>query len=318
VAYKAKSKTYQPTDTYQVITDQIVKLLETGVRPWSRSWGGSEVALRPLRVTGQPYRGINVLVLWMTAQANGYTNSTWMTFNQAKELGANVRKGEHGAQIIYYTTRVVNEGTEDEQKYPMLRTFTVFNCDQIENLPEKFLVKAEPIIAVAKNERIPHVEAFFNALPIEVKHGGVKAFHNPQTRRIQMPNFEDFFTPEAYYTTRYHESIHWTRHKDALDRNFGQARYGDDGYAMEELVAELGAAYGSADLGLINHPREYHANYIASWLKVLKNDKRAIFTAASHAEKAVKHLHEIVNPASAVVAEVGEIEIAEVEERIAA
>jgi antirestriction protein ArdC len=317
MAFQGKSKYSKPTtDIHAIITDQIVKLLENDVRPWSRSWGGKDITTRPLRITGEPYRGINVLVLWMAAQANGYTSPYWISFNRAKELGGFVRKGEHSTLITKPKPYkfVVNEGTPDEEEKTgkNFSAFPVFNCDQIDGLPEKFRAKVEPVIAAVKNERIPHAEAFFAALPIVVNHGGVKAFHNPQTRRVQMPNFEAFFAPEAYYVTRYHESIHWTRHSDSLDRNFGQSRWGDDGYAMEELVAELGAAYGAADLGLVNHPREDHASYIASWLKVLKADKKAIFTAAAHAERAVKYLNDIVNPASVTTT------TEEIEERIAA
>jgi antirestriction protein ArdC len=322
MAFKSKYRS-QPTartDVYQTITDQIVKLLETGVRPWSRSWGGSDITVRPLRVTGEPYRGINVLVLWMTAQANGYSSPTWMTFNQTKEFGANVRKGEKGTQVVLYKTQVVNAGTDDEKKFGVLRTFTVFNCDQIDNLPAKFLVKAEPVVAVAKNERIPHVDAFFDAIPVKLSHGGAKAFYVPSQDRVQLPNFEDFFTPEAYYCTKGHEYTHWTRHETRLDRSFEQKRWGDEGYAMEELVAELAAAYLAADLGLENQPREDHASYIAHWLKVLKNDSHAIFTAASYAEKAVKYLTDLTNPVTATVVAEDDVESEDgfIDEKLAA
>jgi antirestriction protein ArdC len=305
VAKAIKAHPSKPSrDVHQEVTDQIIRMLEQGVRPWSRSWGGddNEIAmLRPLRHNDEPYRGINVLILWAAAWEKSYASPFWMTYKQAVEYGGQVRKGEHGTNIVFYTRRVIEEGTADERFVPILRTFNVFNTDQIDGLPEKFHPKQpkqpEPIVApTGAIERIPHAEAFFDALGFKVKHAGNQAFYSPSQDRIQLPPFEKFHSAHAYYTTRGHESVHATRHKSRLERDFGRERWGDEGYAMEELVAELGAAYLGADLGLCVEPREDHAAYLADWLKVLKDDKKAIFLAATHAEKAVKFLHDLAKP----------------------
>jgi antirestriction protein ArdC len=300
VARKWK-KTFERADVYETITNQIIAMLEKGVRPWSRSWNGEDQfgMQRPLKHGGQPYRGINTLVLWMTAMGHGYRSPYWMTYDRAIEYGGHVRKGETSTKIVFYKTVVKNEGTDEENRYGVPRAFPVFNVDQIDDLPEKFALKQEPVVAAVKSahERLPEVDAFFDGLNLKLKHGGNKAFYSPSQDRIQMPKFDDFQDAESYYLTLAHETIHWTRHEKRLDRSFGRERWGDEGYATEELVAELGAAYLGADLGIAAEPREDHASYIDNWLKVLRNDKRAIFTAASHAEKAVDYLHTLVAPA---------------------
>jgi antirestriction protein ArdC len=315
-ARQSPAAAYARKDMYQIITDQIVGLLEQGVRPWTRSWGGNDAFSRPLRHNGQPYSGVNVLTLWATAQLKGYTSATWMTFNQAKQLGGFVRAGEKGALVVYFEPKVANAGTADEQRYAILKSYTVFNTEQIDNLPEKFQPKA-PVEMVVSHERIEHADAFFDALGMKVSHGGTKAYYMPSQHRVQMPEFESFFTAEAYYATKMHEAVHWTKHETILDRKFESDRWGDEGYAIEELVAELGAAFGMADLNLVNHPREDHASYIAHWLKVLKNDKKAIFTAARHAEAAIKKLHEIAGQKMDAVVQDEDAESAEVLEMVA-
>ena len=140
-------------------------------------------------------------------------------------------------------------------------------------------------------QRIAHAESFFAATGATIQHGGNQAFYTMAADRVQMPPFESFQDAESYYATLAHEVTHWTRHPKRLERDFGRKRFGDEGYAMEELVAELGAAFLCADLALTPEVREDHAGYLASWLTVLKNDKRAIFTAAAHAQRAAEYLH---------------------------
>lgn len=170
----------------------------------------------------------------------------------------------------------------------------MFNVGQIDGLPERFTpatsAEAPPLPPF---ERIAPADAFFEATGAEVRHGGAQAFYAIGEDRIQLPPFEAFRDAHGYYATRGHETVHWTRHPTRLDRSFGRERWGDEGYAREELVAELGAAFLAADLGLALEPREDHAAYLASWIKVLQNDKRAIVSAAAHAERAVKHLHQL-------------------------
>jgi antirestriction protein ArdC len=275
-------------DIYAKLTDQIVAALEAGVQPWFKPWTGGDVS-RPLRHNGEPYRGINVLMLWMTADLKGYTNHFWMTYNQAKQLGAHIRKGEKGTEVVYWSRITKQNDDGDDESFAYFKTYTVFNCQQIENLPEKYHPKTEARPAV---ERISGAETFFANLHMDLRHGGGSAFYNPSQDYVQMPNFEVFTTPEGYYCTLGHESTHWTRATKRLDRDLGKQRWGDEGYALEELVAELGSAYLAADLGIAATPRKDHASYIASWLKVLKGDKKAIFTAARLAERAVGYLHE--------------------------
>ncbi len=234
-------------------------------------------------------------MLWMEAEAAGYSAPIWMTFRQALELGGHVRKGEKGALVVYANsiTKTAQDeatGEESEQKIPYMKGYTVFNVEQIDDLPAHYYAKAaQPNLS--PQERIAPVEAFLAQTGADLSHGGNQAFYMPSQDRIQMPPFEFFRDPESYYATLLHETVHWTKHPKRLDRDFGRKRWGDEGYAMEELVAEIGAAFLSADLGITPDIREDHASYIASWLKVLKDDKRAIFTASGHAQRAATFLH---------------------------
>ena len=289
-------------DVYTRITDKIIADLEKGVRPWMKPWNAEHAAGRitkPLRHNGQPYNGINILMLWSAAVSEGYSAPIWMTFRQAKELGANVRKGEKGELVVYANTVTRTEqndttGEELEHTIPFMKGYTVFNVEQIEGLPSHYYQLAEPVLDPV--QRISHAEAFFTATGARIGHGGNQAYYTIGADRIQMPPFESFRDAESYYATLAHETTHWTRHPSRLDRDFGRQRFGDEGYAQEELVAELGSAFLSADLELTPEVREDHTAYIESWLKVLKNDKRAIFTAAAHAQRAVDYLHSLQVP----------------------
>lgn len=284
------------SDIYTRVTDQIVAELERGVRPWYRPWNAEHIAARisrPLRQCGTPYQGINVLMLWASAELAGYHCPIWMTFKQAKELGGHVKKGEKGSPVVYASsfkkTDTDAEGNDVEADIPFLKEYTVFNACQVEGLPERFYELAEPPKETL--ERIEHADAFFANTEADIRHGGNKAYYASGDDYIRMPPFECFQDAESHAATLAHELIHWTRHRSRLAREFGQKRFGDEGYAMEELVAELGSAFLCADLSITPEVREDHADYIASWLKVLKEDKRAIFTAASYASKALDFLH---------------------------
>ena len=293
------------TDVYQRITDRIVSELEKGVRPWLKPWNAEHAAgriTRPLRGNGIPYRGINVLMLWSAAMEKGFAAPIWMTFKQALEFNAHVRKGEQGSLVVYADKIIRAEtdadtGEESERAIPFMKGYTVFNVEQIDGLPERFYAKAEPRGETV--QRIERVEGFFAATGAVVRHGGNRAYYSISTDHVQMPPIEAFRDAESYYATRAHETVHWTRHQSRLDRDFGRKRYGDEGYAIEELVAELGSAFLSADLDLTPEVRDDHAAYIASWIKVLKDDKRAIFSAASHAQRAADFLHGLQQSASA-------------------
>jgi antirestriction protein ArdC len=285
------------TDIYQRITDKIVHQLESGVRPWMQPWSagtdGGRI-IRPLRFNGQPYNGINVVMLWSAADEKGYSSPFWMTFKQALEFDAHVRKGEQGTLVVYAdkitrTETDTKTGEEAERAIPFMKGYTVFNVEQIEGLPAHFYAKPEP-----KSEpvaRIAHADEFFAATGAQIVHGGSRAYYLLSDDTVHLPCIDCFRDAESYYATLAHEATHWTRHPSRLDRDLGRKRWGDEGYAMEELVAELGSAFLSADLDLAPEIRDDHASYIASWIKVLKNDKRAIFAAASHAQRAVDFLH---------------------------
>lgn len=284
-------------DVYARITADIVAQLEAGARPWHQPWNAAHAAggiSRPLRNNGQPYQGVNVLVLWLTAFQRGYACPLWLTFNQAKEAGGFVKKGEKGTTVVYANTFEKTEtdaatGEETTERIPFLKAYTVFNAEQVEGLPGHYYALAKEPKNLA--ERIEQAEAFFAAAGADTRHGGNKAFYSPSLDYIQLPPFESFENRETYYATRAHESIHWTKHETRLNRMFDSKRFGDDGYAVEELVAELGAAFLCADLGITPEVMPEHASYLSAWLKVLKADKRAIFTAASHASKAAEFLH---------------------------
>lgn len=287
-------------DPYTTITQHILADLAQGVTPWTKPWIAGHQAgpvSRPLRHSFEPYSGINTVVLWSTAVDRGYSAPIWMTFRQALDLGGAVRKGETGAKVVYanrITRQETNDQGEDiERSIPFLKTYVVFNVEQIDGLPERFWA-APPTLA--ESERIARADAFLTATRAQVVHGGDVACYDLVADRIRLPVFGAFASPHDYYATRGHETIHWTRHPSRLDRDLGRKTFGDEGYAREELVAELGAAFLCADLGVDLRPRADHAAYIGHWLSVLGGDNRAIFTAAAHAQKAVDYLKALQPP----------------------
>lgn len=289
---KNESTSTNRQDVYSRITAQIVAELEKGVRPWVKPWNAEHAAgriTRPLRHNGQPYSGINVLSLWMSATAQNFAAPIWMTYRQAAELKAHVRRDEKGSLVVYanaVTRRETDEKTGDQidREIPYLKTYSVFNVEQIEGLPEIYYAKAAPTLDPVA--RIEIAERFFAATGANIGHGGNRAFYSLSADAVQMPPFEFFRDADSYYATLAHELTHWTSAKHRLDRNFGGHRFGSNAYAQEELVAELGSAFLCADLEIALEPREENAAYLANWLEVLRQDSRAIFTAAAHAQRA--------------------------------
>jgi antirestriction protein ArdC len=284
-------------DVYTRVTNRIIADLEAGMPTWLKPWSAEHLAgniTRPLRGNGLPYKGINVFMLWAEATTRGYVCPIWMTYRQAQEIGGQVRKGESGSLVVYADKIVRTEsnllGEETERAIPFLKGYSVFNCEQIDGLPSHYYGTAPKLDA---SQRIAHADQFLTGSKADIRHGGDRAYYAIHPDYVQMPPFEAFRDPASYYATLAHELTHWTRHPSRLDRDFGRKRYGDEGYAREELVAELGSAFLSADLGLTPELRPDHAGYIASWLEVLKGDKRFIFTAASHAQRAVDFLHDV-------------------------
>jgi antirestriction protein ArdC len=188
-------------------------------------------------------------------------------------------------------TETDDKGEAVERDIPFMKGYTVFNVEQIDGLPEHYYAKPANPLPLA--ERIENAERFINCTGADLRHGGNRAFYMPSHDRIQLPPFEAFKDKESYYATTLHELTHWTRHTSRLARDFGRKYFGDEGYAREELVAELGAAFLCADLGITPEIRDDHAAYIACWLKALKDDKRAIFQAAAHAQRAADYLADL-------------------------
>ena len=295
-------------DVYSRITGKIIADLEQGVRPWLKPWNAEHAAgriTRPLRHNGIPYRGINVVMLWSAAVTKGYACPSWLTFKQALELGGSVRKGESGELIVYANsitrTETDETGAEQEREISFLKGYTVFNAEQCDGLPAHYSAKAAPP-ALSPIARIERADRFFAATGAVIRYGGTRAFYAEGPDHVQMPPFETFRDAESYAATLAHELTHWTKHDKRLARDFGRVRFGDEGYAKEELVAELGSAFLAADLELTPEVREDHAAYIASWLTALRNDKRLIFSAAAHAQRAADYLHSL-QPKTETIAE---------------
>jgi antirestriction protein ArdC len=282
----------QKLDVYQKVTDAIVNAIEAGAGSYRMPWVvRQDKGFGPISIsTVKPYRGINTIVLWAQSQSKGYASALWGTYQQWLALGGQVRKGEHGSPVVYwgsYESKQTGEDAEDNARTRLFcKGYTVFNLEQVDNckLPKRFEPK------LSHNERIERAEAFFSSVGVQVRDGANRAFYRPSTpEAVYLPGFEQFPKAVDYYSTLAHEVTHWTSHASRCDRQLGK-RFGSDEYAMEELVAELGSAYTMAALELELTPRQDHAAYIDSWLRVLRTDKRAIFTAASQAQKAADWL----------------------------
>ncbi|KPF42618.1 ArdC family protein [Rhizobium sp. AAP43] len=285
-------------DIYTRITDRIVSDLENGVKPWTKPWSAANTdgrITRPLRHNGQPYSGMNILLLWSEQMARGFSSSMWMTFKQALELGASVRKGETGSTVVFASrftkSKIDGHGNEVDREIPFLKAYTVFNIEQIDGLPDHYHQSSEPVIDPVA--RIETADRFFRNTGSVVRHGGNQAFYAPGPDLIQMPAFETFKDPASYYAVLGHEHVHWTAEKSRVGRDL--SRYAKDRTerAREELIAELGSCFLCADIGIVPElePRPDHASYLQSWLSIFEGDKRAIFQAAAHAQRAVAYLH---------------------------
>jgi antirestriction protein ArdC len=256
-----------------------------------------------MRCHSVPYRGINNVLLGMEAHCRGYASNQWLTFRQAHQLGAHVRKGERASTIIYYEARMVEkedaetvaDGDEAEKRFmPLLKVFSVFNVDQVDGLPESY---AELPAVESDWDACATAEQIMECSGAEIRHQGFKAFYSPPNDLIYLPAKATFADASSYYSTALHELCHWTGSTTRLGRKLGR-RFGESAYAMEELIAELGAAFLSAHCRL--NGQLQHASYIASWLEVLQRDKRAVFVAAAQAQKAADYLLEqagLINPA---------------------
>lgn len=277
----------KPQELYKQVTDNIVHQIEAGnlppwLLPWKRSKRGGILPRNLL--TGAGYQGINILVLWAEREKKGYEQNLWLTYKQCQALGGRVRAGEKAAHIIYANKTVVKDG-DDERVVPFLKCFAVFNAAQCDGLSmENSDVDNKELPEHERNER---AEAFFAAIGAPTRWGEAMAAYIPSKDCIVMPARGAFHHPENLYATWAHEHVHYTGHKDRLNRDL-KPRFDQEAYAFEELVAELGAAMICAELQITGELR--HASYVEGWLKVLKKDTKAILTAASLAGKAAEYL----------------------------
>ena len=293
----APAKRRDPIDIHQQVTDSIIAAIEAGAGEWQMPWHRKGEGLnRPVNIaSGKLYRGINVVALWAAAEAKGFGSGTWGSYRQWQEKGAQVRKGEKSAFIVFYKelefeSRDEETGETTAETRLFARASCVFNADQVEGYESATPEARDPVQACEQ------AEGFIAATNAEIRYGGTRAYYCPSSDHIQMPDKRRFqgsatsTATEAYYGTLLHELTHHSGAPQRCNRTFG-TRFGDQAYAMEELVAELGAAFLCADLSITSTPRPDHAAYIDHWLKILKADKKAIFTAASKAAQATDYLH---------------------------
>lgn len=275
-------------DLYSEVTNRIIADLESGVFPWARPWGKTAAGLTlPHNASSKrAYSGVNVLLTWGASQEYGFESSGWLTFKQALDAGGCVRKGSKGTMIVYSDrfvpkaeqARAARDG-DDPRAAWFLKAFTVFNLDQIEGCDH---LRADAV-KLPEREQHEQAEALLAATGVPISIGGDKAYYMPALDRIQLPPQQAFHEQINYYRTAFHEMSHATGHASRLDRKLLNT-FGSKDYAREELVAEMGAAFVCASLGI--EPTVRHADYLGSWLAVLKEDNRAIFKAASMASKA--------------------------------
>ena len=283
-------------DIHATITNQLIAAMEREpgrpTLPWHRASGGLHMPLNA--VTKQPYNGINILSLWVAAESQGYPAPQWATYRQWLSLGGQVRRGEKASSIVFYKEFEIEPevDSDDDGKRRVARASSVFNAAQVEGVDMLSPAELTDLGPIARLQRVDEVVRSTGA---SIAHSGDRAYFSPRLDRIQMPE-EKLFAgsgtmtrTEGYYATLLHELVHWSGGEPRLNRQMGK-RFGDQAYAAEELVAEIGAAFLCAEFGVTPELREDHAQYIADWLKLLKSDPKAIFTAAARASEAAKFL----------------------------
>jgi len=294
----SSSNTTERFDVHRTLTARIVEAIEAGAGAFAMPWhvSGPSVGRPTNALSGVCYRGVNVVALWAEAMLAGYSSGAWASYRQWTRLGAQVRRGERGATIVFYKPREQREDEvagDDSGPQLIARASRVFNADQVAGW-----ARSDPPAGAGAADLIA-VEAFVQATDAKVRHGGQVACYRPREDVIEMPDRGRFLATEAgtategYYAVLLHELTHWSGAAHRLGRNFGE-RFGDEAYAFEELVAELGAAFLCADLAVSNAPRPDHAAYVSNWLKVLKGDRKAIFLASRLANQAAQYLQALV------------------------
>lgn len=268
---------------YQEITDSIIKQLELGAAPWIKPWKADATADKNI-ISQKPYQGINRLILGLSSMVQGFDVPVWASYKQWQSLGANVRKGEKGTKIVFYSPVEKENAQGEKESYAVLKAYWVFNASQVDGIDiAPVATDSKPFQDVARAEdRILKTGA-------AISHGGDAAFYAPGPDRIQLPHKASFDNESSYYATAFHELTHWTGAKTRLDRELSKGKFGNPAYAFEELVAEMGAAFLCQDYGIQGELR--HAGYIGHWLKACKDDSRAIFKAAALAQKAADYIN---------------------------
>lgn len=274
-------------DIYQQVTNQILEAMETATGQGRRLWE-AQPSLPLNLATGKPYTGMNTLILWGAAMSHGYRSPYWITYRQAQTMGGQVRKGEHGTACIFYKPWESEEtntdtGETETTRGAVLKSFRTFNLDQIDGITAP---ATEPRPAF---EVLADAERLLQNTPAPIREGGARACYVPSADEIHMPARGTFVSPEAFYSVACHEMTHASGHRSRLDRNLS-GRFGTEAYAMEEMIAELGAAFLCAEVGILPTTRADHAHYLANWVRVLRSDRKAIFTAAAAASRAAAYI----------------------------
>ncbi len=281
------------TSLYQEITDKVIAELEAGRVPWVQPWAAAKAPLdMPHNAASRHrYSGINIVILWDAVITHGFTTNAFLTFRQALGLGGNVKKGEHGTTVVYahrFTPDQERRRAEAEGRkadsIPFLKRFTVFSTDQCEGLPADVALPPTPI---PEGLIQPEAEALIAATKADFRIGGDQAFYAPGLDYVQVPRPDAYFDPINWHRTAWHELGHWSGHRSRLDRDQTGA-FGSLNYGKEELIAEMAGAFVCASLGIT--PTVRHADYLGSWLAIIREDNRAIVRAASAASKAADFL----------------------------
>lgn len=287
-------------DIHQRITDQIIAAIELGAGDYRMPWNprlctGSTINIPHNPIGHYGYRGINILNLWCSQQASSYQTSEWATFRQWQSAGAQVRKGEKGTPTVFYTTLdASDQDTSGEESTQLRRSAFIARVSYVFNTAQVDGYTPLALPPLSELERHANVEEFITSSGADIYYGGPHACYVPSRDEVHLPPAGAFRSVQGYYHVALHELTHWTGHESRCARDL-RNRFGTEAYAIEELIAELGAAFLSAELGIATEPRIDHARYISSWLKVLKNDKRAIFTAATKASEATNFLKNLAS-----------------------
>lgn len=287
-------------ENYNQLVDDFTRMLEQGVKPWQHPLINQSGGM-PKRSNGEYYRGINVIALLVSQFQNGFTSQNWFTFKGAKELGAKVKKGSKGTQIFYVGSTTKETESGEEKTIHFLKSYAVFNADQIENLPERFapITNGSPINDNKRDDTLDEYFSNTEALVVSINQG--QCYYDRARDHINMPAMDRFKCSASYYATLAHEVVHWTGSKTRLNRTKGK-RFGDNAYAFEELIAELGSAFIMSNHGAQPVDHENHASYLDAWVKALKNDRSLLRKAATDASAAVSFIDGLQGEPMAIAA----------------